>query len=188
LLEIDNGTAERVLRAVVLGRKNFLFVGHDCGGDRAAAMCSLIISAKLSRPDPKLYLRTVLTRFADHPVSEIQKLLPWNMANSLFTIRVDHSSGAHQRTSGHLMAHSLQQTFGNLSMREYEPHTTRIGVKPCPAHSRKQRDLFAHGLSCLEYLSQHCCKRKAVEITNRGRTEGAMRFLCFHPNLLLELD
>jgi transposase len=85
LLEIDNSAAERALRAVALGRKNFLFVGSDCGGERAAAMYSLIGSAKLNGLDPELYLRTVLARIADHPISKIQDLLPWNLAPSLQT-------------------------------------------------------------------------------------------------------
>ena len=58
-------------------------VGSDCGGERAGAMYSLIGSAKLNRLDPELYLRTVLTRIADHPVSRIDELLPWNFAASL---------------------------------------------------------------------------------------------------------
>jgi transposase len=83
MLEIDNSAAERALRAVALGRKNFLFVGSNCGGERAAAMYSLIGSAKLNGLDPELYLRTVLTRIADHPVSQIRDLLPWNVASTL---------------------------------------------------------------------------------------------------------
>jgi transposase len=90
LLEIDNSAAERALRAVALGRKNFLFAGSDCGGERAAAMYSLIGSAKLNGLDPELYLRTVLAQVADYPVSRIHDLLPWNMAASLHT----HSSQA----------------------------------------------------------------------------------------------
>lgn len=85
LLEIDNSAAERALRAVALGRKNFLFVGSDCGGERAAAMYSLIGSAKLNGLDPELYLRTVLAQIADHPVSKIHDLLPWNLAPFLQT-------------------------------------------------------------------------------------------------------
>jgi hypothetical protein len=85
LLEIDNSAAERALRAVALGRKNFLFVGSDCGGQRAAAMYSLIGSAKLNGLDPELYLRTVLARIADHPIAHIQDLLPWNLAHQLQT-------------------------------------------------------------------------------------------------------
>jgi hypothetical protein len=90
LLEIDNSAAERALRAVALGRKNFLFVGSDCGGERAAAMYTLIGSAKLNGLDPELYLRIVLAQIADHPISQIQDLLPWNLAPSLQT----HSSQA----------------------------------------------------------------------------------------------
>jgi transposase len=82
-LEIDNSAAERALRAVALGRKNYLFAGSDAGGDRAAAMYSLIGSAKLNGLDPELYLRTVLAQIADHPISRIEELLPWNLAPSL---------------------------------------------------------------------------------------------------------
>jgi len=85
LLEIDNSAAERALRAVALGRKNYLFAGSDCGGERAAAMYSLIGSAKLNGLDPELYLRTVLAQIPDHPISRIHELLPWNLALSLQT-------------------------------------------------------------------------------------------------------
>ncbi len=83
LLEIDNSAAERSLRAVVLGRKNYLFMGSDSGGQRAAALYSLIGSAKLNSLDPALYLRTLLERLPDHPINQIQQLLPWNFASSL---------------------------------------------------------------------------------------------------------
>jgi len=78
LLEIDNNAAERALRAVAIGRKNYLFAGSDAGGERAAAMYSLIGSAKLNGLDPEAYLRHVLARIADHPISRIQELLPWH--------------------------------------------------------------------------------------------------------------
>jgi transposase len=78
-LEIDNNTAERSLRAVTLGRKNYLFAGSDAGGERAAILYSLIGSAKLNGLDPESYLRDVLTRIADHPIRRIEELLPWNL-------------------------------------------------------------------------------------------------------------
>jgi transposase-like protein len=71
----------RVARAhgVALGRKNYLFAGSDAGGERAAAMYSLIESAKLNDLDPEDYLRQVLTCIADHPINRIEELLPWNI-------------------------------------------------------------------------------------------------------------
>jgi transposase len=78
-IEIDNSATERALRAVVLGRKNYLFAGSDSGGERAAALYSLIGSAKLNGLDPEAYLREVLTRIADHPVNRIADLLHWNI-------------------------------------------------------------------------------------------------------------
>ncbi len=85
LLEIDNSAAERSLRAVVLGRKNYLFKGSDSGGQRAAALYSLIGTAKLNGLDPALYLRTVLRQISEHPINQIEQLLPWNLAPSLQT-------------------------------------------------------------------------------------------------------
>jgi transposase len=79
-IELDNNSAERALRAVALGRKNYLFAGSDSGGDRAAAMYSLIGTAKLNDLDPEAYLRTVRNRIADHPVHRIHELLPWNLS------------------------------------------------------------------------------------------------------------
>ena len=79
-IEIDNNAAERSLRAVALGRKNYLFCGSDAGGERAAAIYGLIGTAKLNDIDPDAYLRYVLERIADHPIHRIDELLPWNVA------------------------------------------------------------------------------------------------------------
>jgi transposase len=79
-IEIDNSAAERALRGVALGRSNFLFMGSDAGGERAAAMYSLVESAKLNGLDPEAYLSEVFRRIAEHPVNRIEELLPWNIA------------------------------------------------------------------------------------------------------------
>jgi len=79
-LEMDNNSAERALRVVALGRKNYLFAGSDEGGERAAAIYSLIGSAKLNGLDPEYYLRTVIDRIPEHPINRINDLLPWNVA------------------------------------------------------------------------------------------------------------
>ena len=77
-IEIDNNAAERSIRGIALGRKNYLFAGSDVGGERAAAIYSLIETSKLNNLDPEAYLRSVLTRIADHPINRITELLPWN--------------------------------------------------------------------------------------------------------------
>ena len=82
-LEIDNNAAERALRAVALGRKNYLFAGSDRGGESAAVLYSLIGTAKLNGVDPEAYLRNVLSRIAEHPINRIEELLPWNVAAEL---------------------------------------------------------------------------------------------------------
>lgn len=84
-IEMDNSAAERALRTVALGRKNYLFAGSDAGGERAATIYSLLGSAKLNGLDPELYLRHVLERIADHPINCIFELLPWNLAAVLPT-------------------------------------------------------------------------------------------------------
>jgi len=75
---MSNNCAERSLRGVALGRKAWLFAGSDRGGQRAAAMYSLIVTAKMNRIDPQAWLADVLARIADHPASRLDELLPWN--------------------------------------------------------------------------------------------------------------
>jgi transposase len=82
-IEIDNNAAERALRCVALGRKNFLFAGSDAGGERAAAIYSLIGTAKLNGLDPEAYLRYVLAHINEHAINKITALLPWNVAEKL---------------------------------------------------------------------------------------------------------
>ena len=76
---IDNNAAERAMRPIPLGRKNWLHAGSDAGGERAAAIFSLTETAKLNSLDPEDYLRQVLERIAEHPVKRVHELLPWNL-------------------------------------------------------------------------------------------------------------
>jgi len=78
-LEMTNNAAERAIRPLVLGRKNWLFAGSDTGGHRAAAISTPIETAKLNGLDPQAYLTEVLTRIVDHPVNRIAELLPWKL-------------------------------------------------------------------------------------------------------------
>jgi transposase len=78
-LEISNNAAERAIRPLALGRKNYLFAGSDAGGERAAAAYTLIETAKFNGLDPEVYLRQVVGRIADHPINRIAELLPWNI-------------------------------------------------------------------------------------------------------------
>ena len=75
---ISNNAAERALRGIALGRKSWLFVGSDRGGDRAAIMFTLIQTAKLNDIDPQAWLADVLARIADHKITALADLLPWN--------------------------------------------------------------------------------------------------------------
>ena len=75
---LSNNAAERALRGIALGRKSWLFAGSDRGGQRAAAMYSLIVTAKLNNIDPQAWLADVLARIAEHPAHRIDDLLPWN--------------------------------------------------------------------------------------------------------------
>ena len=89
---LDNNAAERSMRPMVLGRKNWLFAGSDAGGERAAAAYSLIETAKLNGLDPEDYLRHVLERIADHPVKRVHELLPWNVVG--IRVRLDQRNAA----------------------------------------------------------------------------------------------
>jgi hypothetical protein len=75
---LTNNAAERALRGVALGRKSWLFAGSERGGERAAAMYTLIVTAKMNDIDPQAWLADVLARLPDMPVSRIHELLPWH--------------------------------------------------------------------------------------------------------------
>ena len=75
---LSNNAAERALRGIALGRKSWLFAGSDRGGQRAAAMYSIIVTAKMNDVDPQAWLTDVLARIAEHPLRRLDELLPWN--------------------------------------------------------------------------------------------------------------
>ena len=79
-IEPDNNIAERALRTVAIGRKNYLHFGSDGGGDSAAVIYTLLGTARLNEINPQAYLRHVLERIADHPINRIDELLPWAVA------------------------------------------------------------------------------------------------------------
>ena len=79
-LEVDNNIAENAMRIIALGRKNYLFAGSDTGGDRAAAIYTIVQTAKLNGVNPEAYLKETLTKIAEgHPINKIQQLMPWQM-------------------------------------------------------------------------------------------------------------
>jgi hypothetical protein len=75
---LTNNAAERALRGIAVGRKNWLFAGSDRGGERAASMYTLIATAKLNNIESQARLADVLRRIADHPARRLHELLPWN--------------------------------------------------------------------------------------------------------------
>ena len=89
---LDNNAAERTMRPITLGRKNWLFAGANAGGERAAAVYTLTETAKLNALDPRDYLRQALERIADHPVRRVHELLPWNLPD--IPIRLDQRNAA----------------------------------------------------------------------------------------------
>jgi transposase len=87
---LSNNAAERALRGIALGRKSWLFCGSDRGGDRAALMYSLIVTAKMNDIDPQAWLADVLDRIAEHPAHRLDELLPWNWRDT--SRRVDQAA------------------------------------------------------------------------------------------------
>ncbi len=81
-LEIDNNSAERAMKPIALGRKNYLFVGSEAGGKSAAIAYTLIETARLNGVDPQAWLTDVLSRIADHKITKLDELLPWRFAQT----------------------------------------------------------------------------------------------------------
>jgi transposase len=82
-LEADNNIAENAMRKIALGRRNYLFAGSDRGGERAASIYTLVVTARLNGLNPEAYLKNILSRIADgHPINRIDELMPWRMTSA----------------------------------------------------------------------------------------------------------
>ena len=78
-VEIDNNAAERALRAIAIGRKNWLFAGSDNGGEAAANIYTVIETAKINGLNPEVYLKKILSKIQDYNSQKVADLLPWNI-------------------------------------------------------------------------------------------------------------
>tara|TARA_B110000503_G_C7149263_1_gene414393 strand:- start:376 stop:1971 length:1596 start_codon:yes stop_codon:yes gene_type:complete len=78
-IEIDNNIAERAMRSIALGRKNWLFAGSDSGGETAASIFTITETAKLNGINPQVYLKHILAKIQDHNSKKVEELLPWNL-------------------------------------------------------------------------------------------------------------
>ena len=74
---MSNNAAERAIRPLALGRKNYLFCGSDAGGQRAVCLYTIVETAKMNGINPQVYLTDILGRIANHPIQKIDALLPW---------------------------------------------------------------------------------------------------------------
>ena len=79
---LSNNAAERAVRGIAVGRRNWTFCGSDSGGQRAALIYTLVETAKLNDVDPRAWLADVLARIGDHPINRIDELLPWVWATN----------------------------------------------------------------------------------------------------------
>ena len=80
-IEIDNNAAERALRAIAVGRKNWLFAGSDEGGEAAANIYTIIETAKMNGLNPEAYLKKILSEIQDYNSQKVAELLPWNIVS-----------------------------------------------------------------------------------------------------------
>jgi len=119
---LTNNAAERALRSAALGRKAWLFAGSDRGGERTAAMYSLIITAKLNDIDPHAWLADVLARIADHPASRLHGLLPWNWVPTPRSRRLTMAAPSYVLT--------IRRVARMLNELEDRLHEIALGMEP----------------------------------------------------------
>jgi len=98
---LTNNAAERALRGIALGRKAWLFAGSERGGERAAALYTLIRTAKLNHVDPQAWLADVPARIADHPITDPAALLPWHWAADTERRKLRHDCRQHRPPQDH---------------------------------------------------------------------------------------
>jgi hypothetical protein len=149
LIENDNSSAERALRAVALGRRNYLFAGADSGGDRAANIYSLVGSAKLNGLDPEFYLRHVLTRIAQYPINLIDDLLPWNIQTDTVSASPAYLTGGLSlwvsRAPGNSWKGRLFCVITTLSRRVMAEERTAFHMTECNQEVSRLHLIFCAG-------------------------------------------
>jgi hypothetical protein len=136
-LALDNNAAERALRGVAIGRKNYLFAGSDAGGRRAATMYSLIETAKLSAINPQHYLADVLARIADHPARQIADHFALELATRRGHPRRCLTRRLHRALTSEQTFYRWKKLYGGLGTGE------RRRLKQLEEENRKLKQLVA---------------------------------------------
>ncbi len=167
-IEIDNSAAERVLRAIALGRKNYLFAGSDRGGERAATFYSLLGSTKLNGLNPEAYLREVLERVADHTVNQLEQLLPWNIGLDPATTALSTYTQlgfVHEKECGHNLVKTVR--VPRLRKSAIQPAKMR---SPADRVGDRCRERFTIRSWCLRRSDSATTERTPPGPSNRART------------------
>ncbi len=132
-LEIENNIAENAMRCIALGRKNFLFAGSDARGERAAAIYTIVRTAKLNGLNPETYLRDVLTKIAEgHTIIKIEELLPWRIGPQKSRLLPRAPNPTTLNPSHHL---DIRQHSLLLELQKEPPDISKIIKRPTRRHS-----------------------------------------------------
>jgi len=142
---LSNNAAERALRGIALGRKSWLFAGSDRGGQRAAVMYSLIVTAKLNDVDPQAWLADVLARIAEHPAHRIDELLPWNWRPRSTPRSQGRDRGGHRSRLHHRLRRQHARRGRRLAVRAVDRHVPGRRLPSRLRHRRGRRDRLHQG-------------------------------------------